>query len=97
VRRVFVHRVDKSAQGRRATAQFGSSVAVDGLIDAALTLAGSAATADFRGADPYDGLLWNWPGPVVAGRRRRQALVQLHARLPVDIRRPYRRDDALIP
>jgi hypothetical protein len=96
VRRVFVHRVDESAQVRRATAEFGSSAAADGLIDAALTLARSAATADFRGADPYDGLLWDWPGPVVAGRRRRQALVQLHARMPVDIRRVYRREHALI-
>jgi hypothetical protein len=48
-----------------------------------------AAAADWRGADPYDGLWWSWPRPLTAGRRRRQAIVQLHARSPIDIRRAY--------
>jgi hypothetical protein len=67
------------------------------LADAALDLAESAAAHDFRGADPYDGLWWSWPHPLVGGPRRRQALMQLHARAPVDVRRLYRRRDALIP
>jgi hypothetical protein len=67
------------------------------LADAALDLAESAAARDFRGADPYDGLWWSWPRPLVGGRRRRQVLMQLHARAPVDVRRLYRRRDPLIP
>jgi hypothetical protein len=67
------------------------------LVDAALTLAESAAATGFRGPDPYDGLWYPWPRPLVAGRRRRQALMQLHARSPVDIRRLYRRTHPLIP
>ena len=73
------------------------SVAADSLVDAAWRLGESAARVDFRGPDPYDGLLWRWPRPFVGGRRRRQAIVQLHARLPVDVRRLYRREHALIP
>jgi hypothetical protein len=69
----------------------------EALVGAALRLAQSAARTDFRGPDPYDGLLWHWRRPFVAGRRRRQALVQLHARSPVDVRRLYRRQHALIP
>ena len=45
-------------------------------IDAALVLSESAARADFRGPDPFDGLWWHWPKAVVGGRRRRQAVVQ---------------------
>jgi hypothetical protein len=67
------------------------------LIDAAIDLASAAWRADYRGPDPYDGLLAHWPGPLVAGRRRRQVIMQLHARLPVDLRRLYRRHHALIP
>ncbi len=51
----------------------------------------SAARADFRGPDPFDALVWQWPAALVGGRRRRQALIQLHARSPVDLRRLYRR------
>ena len=61
------------------------------LIEAALLLARSAAGSGFRGPDPYDGLWWSWPRPLVAGRRRRQLLIQAHARSPVDLRRLYRR------
>src|SRR5919108_2673577 len=67
------------------------------LVRAALRLAESAARTDFRGPDPYDGLPLAWPRSFVAGPRRRQALVQLHARSPVDVRRLYRRRHALIP
>jgi hypothetical protein len=67
------------------------------LVDAALVLAESAVASGFRGPDPYDGLWYPWPRPLVAGRRRRQALMQVHARSPVDIRRVYRRRHPLIP
>jgi hypothetical protein len=60
-------------------------------IDAALVLVESAARAEFRGPDPFDVLFWRWPHVLVGGRRRRQALIQLHARSPVDLRRVYRR------
>jgi hypothetical protein len=68
-----------------------------GLVDAAVRLAESAAATGFRGPDPYDGLWHPWPRPLVGGRRRRQVLMQLHARSPVDIRRLYRRRNPLIP
>jgi hypothetical protein len=61
-------------------------------IDAALVLTESAARADFRGPDPFDALVWPWPAVLVDGRRRRQGLIQLHARAPVDLRRLYRRE-----
>jgi hypothetical protein len=51
----------------------------------------------WRGPDAYDGLWWNWPRPLVAGRRRRQVFMQLHARSPFDIRKLYRRRHPLIP
>jgi hypothetical protein len=60
-------------------------------IDAARVLMESAARADFRGPDPFDALVWPWPTALVGGRRRRQVLIQLHARSPVDLRRLYRR------
>jgi hypothetical protein len=59
-------------------------------LDAAIALLESAARADFRGSDPFDALFFPWPSALVSGRRRRQALIQLHARAPVDIRRLYR-------
>ena len=67
------------------------------LAGAAFDLAQSAASVDFRGPDPYDGLWWRWPGPLVGGRRRRQALMQVHARSPIDVRPLYRRRHPLIP
>jgi hypothetical protein len=60
-------------------------------LDAAIALLESAARADFRGSDPFDALFFPWPSALVGGRRRRQALIQLHARSPVDLRRVYRR------
>jgi hypothetical protein len=51
-----------------------------------------AAAARWRGSDPYDGLWWKWPAALTRGRRRRQAILQLHARSPVDIRRLRRGD-----
>jgi hypothetical protein len=65
-------------------------------LDAALALTESAARHDFRGPDPFDALWWRWPEVMVGGRRRRQALIQLHARSPVDVRRLYRRRHPLI-
>jgi hypothetical protein len=67
------------------------------LTGAALQLADSASMAGWRGPDAYDGLWWDWPDRLVAGRRRRQVLMQLHARSPVDIRKLYRRRHPLIP
>jgi hypothetical protein len=67
------------------------------LFDAALGLAEAAAAVGFRGPDPYDGLWHRWPRLVAGGRRRRQAIVQLHARSPVDIRHLYRRGHPVIP
>jgi hypothetical protein len=69
----------------------------DHMVRLAIDLAEAAKRAEYRGSDPYDGLLAPWPRPLVGGRRRRQALMQIHARLPVDVRRAYRRRDALIP
>jgi hypothetical protein len=66
------------------------------LVAVALGLAEQAERAAFRGPDPYDGLWWGWPRPLVAGRRRRQALIQAHARCPFDMRRLYRRDPSRI-
>jgi hypothetical protein len=61
-------------------------------IAAALALTEQAARSDFRGPDPFDALWFPWPSVLVGGRRRRQALIQLHARSPIDLRRVYRRD-----
>jgi hypothetical protein len=72
-------------------------IEVHELVDAALGLTGRAAAAEWQGADPYDGLSWHWPHLLVAGRRRRQAIVQLHARSPIDIRRLYRPSGARVP
>jgi hypothetical protein len=57
----------------------------------AAALLRQAASQDWRGPDPYDGLYFPWPRCLVGGRRRRQAIVQAHARAPIDIRRLYRR------
>ena len=58
---------------------------------AATRLVGAARAKAWRGPDPYDALMTPWPAPLVGGRRRRQAIIQLHARSPVDVRRLYRR------
>ena len=64
---------------------------------AALRLTSAAGRSGWRGPDPFDGLWWHWPRPVVAGKRRRQTVMQIHVRSPVDIRRLYRRSHPLIP
>jgi hypothetical protein len=56
-----------------------------------------AGETRWRGPDPYDGLFVNWPAPLAGGPRRRQAIIQLHARAPLDIRRLYRRRHSLVP
>jgi len=66
------------------------------LIAGAERLCESAEAAGWRGPDAYDGLWWRWPRPLVGGRRRRQVLMQLHARSPVDFRPLYRRSHPLI-
>jgi O-antigen ligase len=53
----------------------------------------TAAAASWRGPDPYDGLLHPWPAVLRGGPRRRQAIVQLHARAPIDVRRLYGRTE----
>jgi hypothetical protein len=58
---------------------------------AALALTEQAARSDFRGPDPFDALWFPWPSVLVGGRRRRQALIQVHSRAPFDLRRLYRR------
>jgi hypothetical protein len=77
------------------TGSFDSQV--EQLRGAAQRLIEMAAAVRWRGPDPYDGLFVRWPAPLVGGRRRRQAIIQLHARSPVDIRRLYRHRHSLIP
>ena len=60
-------------------------------------LCDSAEAAGWRGPDAYDGLWWQWPAVLTGGRRRRQAIMQVHARSPLDVRRVYRRSHPLIP
>jgi hypothetical protein len=67
------------------------------LLSTAQDIADAAAEMGWRGPDAYDGLWYDWPAPLVGGRRRRQVLMQLHARSPLDIRRLYRRRHPLIP
>ncbi len=67
------------------------------IVEAGRRLTAAAASKAWRGPDPFDGLWARWPRPLVAGKRRRQAIIQLHARSPVDIRRVYRRSHSLIP
>ncbi len=70
---------------------------VEQLRAAAQRLIELGAETRWRGPDPYDGLFTDWPAPLVDGRRRRQAIIQLHARSPVDIRRLHRRHHSLVP
>lgn len=58
---------------------------------AAGALCAAAASSAWSGPDIYDALGARWPRFLVGGKRRRQALIQLHARLPVDIRPLSRR------
>jgi hypothetical protein len=73
-----------------------SDVEVRELRGAAQNLIEMAAQARWRGPDPYDGLYARWPATLVRGHRRRQAIIQIHARSPVDIRRFYRRRHSLV-
>ena len=59
----------------------------DAAAQGATTLLESAASTSWRGPDAYDGLWHPWPRPLVGGVRRRQLLMQLHARSPFDMRR----------
>jgi hypothetical protein len=72
-------------------------IAIDALVDASIALTERAAEVAWRGPDAYDGLWWKWPAPLVGGRLRRQAIMQLHVRSPVDIRRLYRRTHPVVP
>jgi hypothetical protein len=72
-------------------------IASDRLADTSIELTERAAAVAWRGPDAYDGLWWHWPAPLVGGRLRRQAIMQLHVRSPVDIRRIYRRSHPLVP
>lgn len=72
-------------------------ITVEQLVGAASDLTARAAAADWRGPDAYDGLWWDWPRPLVAGRRRRQAVMQVHVRSPLDVRKLYRRRHPLVP
>jgi hypothetical protein len=69
----------------------------DRLVEVALELTDRAGAARWRGPDPYDGLWWSWPRVLVGGRRRRQAITQIHVRSPVDVRRLYRHEHPLVP
>src|SRR5580692_6681731 len=62
-----------------------------GAVAGARALIASAAAREWRGPDPYDGLLASWPSALRRHALTRQAIVQLHVRAPVDIRRLYRR------
>ena len=53
---------------------------------ASAVLLAQAVRQDWRGPDPYDGLFFPWPAWMTGGRRRRQAIIQAHARAPFDIR-----------
>jgi hypothetical protein len=72
-------------------------IQVQRLRGAAQRLIELAARTRWRGPDPYDGLFVRWPAPLVGGQRRRQAIIQLHARSPLDIRHLYRRHHSLVP
>ena len=75
-----------------------SSAALAGAAsETAVRLAVAAANSQWHGPDPFDGLWWSWPKALVGGKRRRQTIIQLHARSPVDIRPIYRRTHSLIP
>jgi hypothetical protein len=72
------------------------AVAVPDLTGAALGLIRGAQAGGWRAADPYDGLARRWPSFLTGGPRRRQAIVQAHARSPIDIRRLYGRPGVVI-
>lgn len=59
--------------------------------EGARALCRTAQAAGWTGPDIYDALGAAWPTFLTAGKRRRQALIQLHARAPVDLRPLSRR------
>ena len=61
-----------------------------------LLLRQAARARTGTGPTPTTGYSFRWPGWLTAGRRRRQAIVQAHARAPINIRRLYRRADPQI-
>ena len=65
--------------------------AADAARAAAEALCRTAAASRWEGPDIYDALAARWPRPLVAGKRRRQAVLQLHARAPIDLRPLSRR------
>ena len=65
---------------------------IDGVVGAARELCLVAAERDWAGPDIYDGLAARWPRPLTSGPRRRQAIIQLHARAPIDLRPLSRRE-----
>jgi hypothetical protein len=75
----------------------GRQIQTQQLRDAARRLITLAAQSLWRGPDPYDALFVRWPAPLVDRPRRRQVIIQMHARSPVDIRRLYRRRHSLVP
>jgi hypothetical protein len=81
-----------SASGAHSLSQPSSDAAVD----AATALCAGGHASRWSGPDPYDALAARWPRPLVGGKRRRQALIQLHARAPVDLRPLSRRSDRRI-
>jgi hypothetical protein len=64
---------------------------------AASAIAERAASMAWQGPDAFDGLWHQWPAPWVGGPRRRQVLLQIHARSPYDVRRLYRRSHPRLP
>ena len=56
------------------------------MLAAAAQIVRSAQAAEWRGIDLHDGLYWRWPPGFVATPLRRQAIVQLHVRAPIDLR-----------
>ena len=78
-------------RGRRTGRRLLTLVEPAELQAAAARITAAAAATRWRGPDPYDGLWFDWPPPLVGGRRRRQAVVQAHARAPFDVRKLYRR------
>ena len=63
-----------------------ASAANERAAETAAALCSAAAASGWSGPDIYDALGARWPRVLVAGKRRRQALVQLHARSPLDLR-----------
>src|SRR4051794_1168051 len=73
------------------------SAGADELLRTSLVLTRTAHRNGWLGSDPYDGLTWGWPAPLLGGRLRRPGVIQAHARCRVDVRRLYRRRPPLIP